>query len=798
MLREEASMRVFKLGVFLCALLLVPLGACRPLEPRGGGYDSQGQGQGGSGGAGVYQGDGTPGDTWMGGHAPGNADTCNSYGECRPPEHGGDCNDNHDDCHPQDDCGECDKCGQPQDDCDEGCKRQSGAYDDHNARHQGDCKDHDNDPDRCSHRCPPKASAVSLSIGTVGASVWSNGTVSLGIPIINNGTGPAANVEVTDLTFDQGFLSAPVLPMALGEVISGSRAVLNAQFVSVRVPGTYLLTVNGTYMQKHHTYCFKLYSTVFVAPSSPTTSVPKSGVTVPIQYTPGVPLPPSPITQENDNNPGGPPIPIGEFGAPFLVPPTTTGATQPSAGSGVTFVRDTASGQPGLFPPDPTAAAGGGVVFASGNTYTLFSKDDGQTFTRIDPTTIFPQSDGGACCDQVITYVQKVDLFFWLIQYKSSAPVPPSTTLPGPNRLRIAWATPQSMINNINAWTYVDLQSSTFSLGNQALDFPDLAYTNSYLYISVDRATTATNVQGLIVSRISFADITAPNATSVGVQYLSPNETTDQNFATGARLTQSSPDAMYWAGHIDTSKMKVFHWADNSNSVDDHDVQVNTWCNTDYTSLAPDGVQWLDNTRTSGTGSVIGATRKYGVLGANGEIWFAWGAGRDSGSCTQGRPQPYVKIARVDETNFKAVGEYHIWNSNYAFAYPALATDPSDEIGVAVSFGGPSNFASTTVGYLFDYVVYYTEASDVTLTFTQTNAAGNTIVDSAGNPVLFTRWGDYFVVRNSGPGNALFSSEGYAVKLNNPSLSKNCTTAPGCGFDMHYLQWGRPPSPPTG
>ena len=65
--------------------------------------------------------------------------------------------------------------------------------------------------------------------------------------------------------------------------------------------------------------------------------------------------------------------------------------------------------------------------------------------------------------------------------------------------------------------------------------------------------------------------------------------------------------------------------------------------------------------------------------------------------------QTYVKIVRVDDTTLDSVGEYHIWNTPYAIAYPALATDPNSNIGVSVAFGGPSNYASTTVGYLGDF-----------------------------------------------------------------------------------------------
>ena len=97
-----------------------------------------------------------------------------------------------------------------------------------------------------------------------------------------------------------------------------------------------------------------------------------------------------------------------------------------------------------------------------------------------------------------------------------------------------------------------------------------------------------------------------------------------------------------------------------------------------------------------------------------------------------------------------------------------------------MAFGGPRNYASTTVEYLGDFVVYYVEASDVTLTFTQTDNSTppKTIVDSAGNPVLFTRYGDYFAVRNSGPDGTYFSSQGYGVKLVNSATSTNSQDSP--------------------
>ena len=50
------------------------------------------------------------------------------------------------------------------------------------------------------------------------------------------------------------------------------------------------------------------------------------------------------------------------------------------------------------------------------------------------------------------------------------------------------------------------------------------------------------------------------------------------------------------------------------------------------------------------------------------------------------RPMPFVKIVQVDDQTLGSVGEYHIWNSPYAFSYVALASDPTGNLGVAVAY----------------------------------------------------------------------------------------------------------------
>jgi len=644
----------------------------------------------------------------------------------------------------------------------------------------------------------PAPGTADLVLDVVTHSVWPDGTLALALPIKNEGTRAAGSVTVTSVSLASAALLSPSsLPVPLGEIVSDNRAVLQTHFAALAVPGSYTLSVSGTYKEGAANHSFSFTAPIVLA--APATG-PVTGVTstIPIQKTPGIPTKPSPIPAENgENNLVGPPVPLGPVLHPFPVAPNQTGPVKaPSSGSGmsITFIRDTGSAQPTGVPPDPSTAVSStsGVVLATANTYLLFSIDDGQTFTREDPTTIFPQSDGGLCCDQVILYDRNVDLFFWLMQYWSAPPPAgsPKGTPNGPNRLRIAFAHPADLKTNFNLWSYFDLTQGTFNSAG-SLDYPDIAFTNTFLYASVDGQDSKGSNTGLIVARMPLSDITGSSG-SVGISYVGPAQSTDLDRAFASRLTQSSADAMYWSGHVDTSHLEVFHWADSSGSVDLHTTKTNSYCNTDYTTLAPDNQQWLDNLRAAGTGAIIASTRKTSSNAkSHGEVWMGWTAARDDSSCKDSRPQPYVKIVRIDDTTLDSVGEYHIWNTPYAFAYPSLGTAPNGDIGVAVSFGGPSNYGSTTVGYLGDYVVYYVEQSDVTLTFQLTNPDGTGKVDANGNPVLGTRWGDMFAVRNSGRDNTFLSSLGYAYKFVDSTKSTKCSTPPGCTYRVHYEQWSR-------
>ena len=106
---------------------------------------------------------------------------------------------------------------------------------------------------------------------------------------------------------------------------------------------------------------------------------------------------------------------------------------------------------------------------------------------------------------------------------------------------------------------------------------------------------------------------------------------------------------------------------------------------------------------------------------------------------------PHIRIAQVDTSNY-SVKEWQIWNPDHAFAYPGLATNSSQEVGISLGWGGGDKFfANHAVGILHDFVVWYSELSDAAI----------------------NRWGDYVTVRRANPKTSLFAAVGYSL-LNNP------------------------------
>jgi hypothetical protein len=696
------------------------------------------------------------------------------------------------------------------------------------------------------------ASFASLQIENppgVDSSIWDNGTVSLSIPLANLGNAPADNVIITGRSADSGTYAGPTpFSYLAGTIDPDESQQLYALFANLNGQSTFPLTVNGTYNFGTAVCSFQAQASVS-PPVAGNGGAPKSTTTVQRFTADTAFYPPVPIfhtpDQPNAENVYLPPL--GEPRNLFTTPPssslldrvlafTPNDQTPPAGGSpsDVVFLRNANGGNYSNLPPDPSAAgadpSGFALISANNSAGTTdgavsYSKDFGKTFTTVkltkasgftDPTNpkrtdFFPESDGGLCCDQVVHYIPERNLMIWLLQYWSPNVNVAGLTQKGQNRLRIAWATPQAAAADfLHAWSWFDISPTTLgdTTATDWMDYPDLAYSKDFLYISVDHGFWNANINpstGKVIGqqvyngrrymvRASLDDL-ANEASSINLIYYEAQKAG----VVKAHFAQSAPDTMYYGAQPDTSTLSVFADPDSSPNIPTpKDIKVSLRCQNvstnpcDYTAPAPDKLDW--NVAPHG---VLGAAYvapsvlcpPEGCAGPTRFLYFAYDGGRDN---SNGRPFPYVRVEKIDADALNLVSELDIWNSNFAFATPALTWRPSsgrDEVAISLATGGGGNYADNAVGFLGDFVVYLTTSSNATQS------------DNSGN----VRYGDYFSVRNAtGPvtqaGQGVgYSTLGYAVTQ--AAAGKTCAVG-GCNIALQYVLFGRnedlfpTPSPP--
>jgi hypothetical protein len=597
-----------------------------------------------------------------------------------------------------------------------------------------------------------------------------NSTLMVALPIANNGTVAATDVEVTSAVLRTATLVSPTtFPVALGNIAPGQNVVFQANFNDTNLAQNtpYVLTIQGTYKVSGATAGFTVDRTIFLPRASPGSETANT-TTIGSQSVSGAPFPPQPPGEFEEANstfpnvPSGPGVPGAPTG-PQIVASTlreaVAGVRPFFGGRPVTFNVNQGLGLNGSTTAEPSGANGGGVVFVTFNWSAAYSTDGGSTFTQLDPTTIFPNDAVGFCCDQIVQYVPAINRFIWLLQGRNFAGI------------RIASASPATIISSKGtAWTYWNLTTGIFGVpSGPGFDYPDLSVGTNNLYMSWDvgavgGATTCPNGAscGRLVARTPLSELQAGG--TIDINYTHP---ADSGLAWGAHLSQNTQDEIFWAGHNGNTKLRVWSWAEGTGTYFWRDIGISQWANNALTSTTPDNQNWLAGSGGFPGNAVLGATRAPGPPGAPGElfsdgIWFAWDAGTNSNF-----QQPHVEMVTLDRgNNFSLIQQVQIWNNGYAFAYPALATNAcTGEVGLSLEYGGNGNYENHVVGFWGDFIVYITTNSNVGT----------------------TRFGDYVTIRQDptpGLNGAFFDAFGYGLDSVPPPGS-------GTSTDIHYLVFGR-------
>jgi hypothetical protein len=414
---------------------------------------------------------------------------------------------------------------------------------------------------------------------------------------------------------------------------------------------------------------------------------------------------------------GLPPIPVIDTVVP---PPDGPPAVErrideqsPQAGV-FTFFRNRdqrPSGRTQLHPGEPSTAHNRDTYFGTGNTYGTLSKDSGMTWTHVNPFTLFPASDGGVCCDQRVIYDAGSDLTFWYIQYRYS-----STTQNG--GFRIAWTQGRDNLRN-SAWTSAYFNAGSFGYVNNWLDFPDIAVSNAYLYITSNVFNASSIYQDSILGRISLVDFTDGGGISMAFYRRNGGMGGGASYRFTQTYNGAPSSAMYWASHNSTSSIRIFEWLDgNAARSADIDRTIDTWTSGAGSSVGPDGRDWIgfDDHRIA-SGYVSGT-----------EGGFLW-TSRDGGSF----PHNYVQVARFTPATRAIIATDQVWSTDTDLAYPACGVNNQGHKGVVVSRGSATAHVATWAFLVDNYAPSWFGQSVFTVT-------------SGTNGSPSNRWGDYHSV----------------------------------------------------
>ena len=83
------------------------------------------------------------------------------------------------------------------------------------------------------------------------------------------------------------------------------------------------------------------------------------------------------------------------------------------------------------------------------------------------------------------------------------------------------------------------------------------------------------------------------------------------------------------------------------------------------------------------------------------KLWVAWtGARRVLNQQQNSFAHPHIGMAIIDVNNMKSVQQRYLWNSEHAFAYPSLASNPNGEVAISLMWGGVRHHVQHGVGFL--------------------------------------------------------------------------------------------------
>jgi hypothetical protein len=311
------------------------------------------------------------------------------------------------------------------------------------------------------------------------------------------------------------------------------------------------------------------------------------------------------------------------------------------------------------------------TVFYTGNYFAAYSGDGGRIYRLVSPRELAKSVGHRFCCDQVAHYVPAADTMVWIL-------------LAADGPVLMCLASPATVnASSGKSWSVYVLDGPVFSRGRNTLfDYPQVSFGDNFFYLTFNIIDT----NDAIVCR--FQNGPLHERGTIPFQYF---VAANNQFTCP---TQLSGNRGLFVAQNSTSQLRVFDWPENNNTISIHDVNIASIPTEDWKTTTPAGNDWFN------PNSKISTAVKAAARSRN-ELWVGWtGARRVFEQQDATFPHPHIGLAVIDTRKMTLLRQRFLWNDNFAFAYPSLASNPAGEIAITFACGGGRDYAQHGVGFL--------------------------------------------------------------------------------------------------
>jgi len=324
------------------------------------------------------------------------------------------------------------------------------------------------------------------------------------------------------------------------------------------------------------------------------------------------------------------------------------------------------------------AASAYDVVIYTYNQGAAYSIDGGDTFHVMDANGLCAAHGKTLSGDQVVVFIPRINQFAWVI-------------LTSDQNLVLALASPEEVeASGGTAWVTWLIPPGNFEGGRSVFDRPTVSVGDNFLYLAVNLGPIS------IAIRLANEELSARGTihliyfVATGVFWLRAAQSTGSTGYFAALTNVQREDGQQFL-----SNMRVFAWREFDSLIHQFDVPITTVPTEGGTVRTPAG-DWLANGR--------GSLQILGLARSGNELWCAWWGNRtvpsSAGIPTLSFPYPHIGIAVVNLVTSHLKAQRYLWNPDFAFAFPDLATNSDGEVGLSFCWGGARQDPQFGVGML--------------------------------------------------------------------------------------------------